>query len=163
MKLSLIMSGIFMTSALIFCQDTNDNKQTTVGRPSISYEKRVEHGFGQLQEPRWAGDRPEWLRQEEADKRISRSEITINHRNVSDDTVGGQRFRGDRRNGPMVSRFGQGFQFQGFRGEGAFQRGCPLCEKHKKMLTKNHDTRRNQGDRGERRGGENRRNGSRHQ
>lgn len=30
---------------------------------SMTYEKRIEHGFGQVQEPRWAGDKPQWMRQ----------------------------------------------------------------------------------------------------
>lgn len=110
---------------LAIAQETNPQPPVTDKNAPVSYEKRVEHGFGQLREPRFAGDKPEWLKQEEADKRIHRSEVKI----ITESPNGKPMFRG------------QGRQFRGeFRGR---QNDCPfcnVCEKHKQMMkmSRNH-------------------------
>jgi hypothetical protein len=177
MRISIILASLMALTTFAFAQETNAPEQKQVRQGPVPYETRVAHGFGQRQEPRWAGDRPGWLKQEEADKRVQRSEITVNHRGPMGPMFrggqqggprgpmmgqgrgqGGPRHfafnRGPEGKGPRGPMMGQGRQFRGgFRGESTIQRGCPLCEKHKKMVSRNH---------GENRGGKFRQEGPRH-
>jgi len=117
MKFLPILIATLLLMGTSVAQDTNNQP---VRPDRLPYMERLERGFGQIREPRFAGDRPEWLKKEESDKRVQRLEITVEH-------------RGPR--GPMMSGRGGKMMNQ--------EKSCPLCEKHQKKIekkmTKKHD------------------------
>ena len=131
-RFSVILIGLLAFGTTTFAQE--ETKVEKVRPQQQSYEQRVERGFGQRQEPRWAGDRPGWMRQFEQPARGPM----------------GPQFRSGQF-GPRGPMMGQGRQFRGgFRGEVTIQRGCLLCEKHKEMVSKKHFAKKDH--RGERSG-----------
>jgi hypothetical protein len=119
-KLSIILLGLLASGTFLFAQE--ENKVEKVRPYPMSYEQRVERGFGQVFEPLWAGDRPAWIRREESNRQTQRVEITVTHR------------------GPMNrGEFRQGRGPMGPRGPMMHQRGmqfrkemqlCPQCQNH---------------------------------
>jgi len=101
-KFSIILVGLLTTGTFQFAQE--ETKAEKIRPSPMSYEQRVERGFGQLFEPLWAGDRPGWLRREESDRQTQKVEITIIHRgpmNRGEFRQGLQRSKG-----PMMNRRG---------------------------------------------------------
>lgn len=149
MKLTFILVILMATNIFVFGQGTNAPEQRPFDR-TISYEERVARGFGQRQEPRWAGDKPAWMRRgEQAQRGPMGPQFRGGQGGPRGPMMGQGRGQGGPRHfdfnrgpegkGPRGPMMGQGQQFRGkFRGEGAIQRVCPLCEKHKKMMSKKH-------------------------
>lgn len=70
-KLSIILLAVIVMASV-----------NLTAQGPIPYEQRIERGFGQREEPRWAGDRPGWMRREESNRQIQRQELTIINRDV---------------------------------------------------------------------------------
>lgn len=114
MKFLPILVATLLLMGTSVAQDTNNQP---VRPERMPYMERLERGFGQMREPRFAGDRPEWMKKEEADKRVQKLEITIEHRGPRGPMMNRGGFRGGPR-GPMMNQ----------------EKSCPLCEKHQKKV-----------------------------
>jgi hypothetical protein len=102
-KISLLFSLMF--SVMLSSQEAPSVRPDAPMSGHLSYIQRVERGFGQRQEPRWAGDRPDWLREEEREGKTQRIEIVI-----TGDMRNRMQFRGGMQQRPFrqsMDRFSQ--------------------------------------------------------
>jgi hypothetical protein len=134
MKTPIIFAILMALTTSAFAQNASDQRPLRQG--PISYEQRVSRGFGQLEEPRWAGDRPAWMRRgEQAQRGPMGPQFRAGQGGPRGPMMGQGRQLRDGQGAQRGHMMGQGRQF---RGQATLQRGCPrvcpLCEKHKMMM-----------------------------
>ena len=102
------LTVMFLLSIASVAQETNVPEQRGIRQGPVPYMERVGRGFGQLREPRWAGDRPDWMVQRENVNNHQRIIIIINQCQR-----GPMAFNRGMERGPRGPMMGQG---RGFRG-----------------------------------------------
>ena len=122
--LTSILSIMCLTSIFAVAQEVTAPEQRSIRQGPVPYMERVERGFGQLREPRWAGDRPDWMAQRGNMNHPQRIQIII----INQCPQGPMTFNRGMERGPRGPMMGQG---RGFRGG-------------REMTPRNHDNNRDE-------------------